>query len=80
MATGTMSVLKKELQLVFLDDELKETTVRISVPKADVSRTAAETVANLLIAKRFMTSAKGKILTGYKGAFMVENTSAQLVD
>ena len=43
MATGTMNVLKKELQLVFLDDELKETTVRISVPKADVSRTAAET-------------------------------------
>ena len=33
MATGTMNVLKKELQLVFLDDTNKETTVRISVPK-----------------------------------------------
>ena len=80
MATGTMNVLKKELQLVFLDDTNKETTVRISVPKEDMSLTAAKTVADMMLAKHFMTSAKGKALSGFKGAYVVENTSAPLVD
>ena len=80
MATGTMNVLKKELQLVFLDDTNKETTVRISVPKEDVSLTAAKTVADMMLAKHFMTSAQGKALSGFKGAYVVENNSAPLVD
>lgn len=80
MATGTMNVLKKELQLVFLDDTNKETTVRISVPKEDVSLTAAKTVADMMLAKHLMTSAKGKALSGFKGAYVVENNSAPLVD
>lgn len=80
MATGTMNILKKELQLVFLDDANKETTVRISVPKADVSLSVAKAVADMLLAKQFMTSAKGKLLTGFKGAFIVENTSTPLAD
>lgn len=80
MATGTKNVLKNELQLVFWDDANKETTVRISVPKADVSLADVKTVADMLLAKHFMTSAKGQALAGFKGAYVVENTSAPVIE
>lgn len=80
MATGNANILKHELQLVFLDDDSKETTVRISVPKAEVTLGAVKTVADMVLAKHLMTSAKGKVLTAFKGAYMVENTSAPIVE
>lgn len=80
MATGNINILKHELQLVFLDEEGKESTVRISVPKTDVTLSAAKAVGDMVLAKHLMTSAKGKLLTGFKGAYMVENTSAPIID
>lgn len=80
MATGTVNILKHELQLVFLDEDGKETAVRIGVPKADVTLSAAKEVGDMVLAKHLMRSAKGKLLTGFKGAYMVENTSAPITD